>query len=66
MAFIEYVDGTVYDPELEAERRKKLEQKIKDAEYEKHMKKVRESAACNHTPFTVTPLYYGEDGNGFF
>lgn len=66
MGFIEYADGTVYDPELEKERKEKIEQKIKDAEYEKYMKKVRDSAERNTTPFTVTPLYYVEDYNGFF
>lgn len=66
MAFIEYADGTVYDPEIEDERKKNLEQKIKDAEYEKYMQKVLDNAERNRTPYTVTPLYYVEDGDNFF
>ncbi len=61
MGFIEYADGTVYDPEIEREKREALEKQIKDANYRAHMQKVLESAAQNHTPFTVTPLYFVED-----
>lgn len=57
MAFIERADGTVYDPEYKREQEKKLEQKIKDAEYEKHMTKVRESAAQSISPWSPTQYF---------
>ncbi|MGN0437405.1 MAG: hypothetical protein ACI4F4_02700 [Lachnospiraceae bacterium] len=56
MAFIERADGTVYDTDIEREKKEYLEQKEKDAEYEKYMEKVRESLASNvgeWSPFQI-------------
>ena len=56
MAFIERADGTIYDTDIQKEKEEYLKQKEKDAEYEKYMKKVIDSAASNvseWTPFQI-------------
>ena len=57
MTFIERKDGTVYDPEFEREKKMEEEQKVKDAAYEKHMRKVLESAASNRTEWSPMQFF---------
>lgn len=57
MTFIERKDGTVYDPEFEREKKMEEEQKVKDAAYEKHMRKVLDSAASNRTEWSPMQFF---------